>query len=98
MRRYHFHICDGIQVFDSLGTALADDGAAHDHAKKVASDLHRTKLFDKATAVRVTNDLGDVLFTHSIGRPRKRELGQNDRLDEALFFSWPRQIRSERSL
>ena len=20
MRRYHFHICDGVQVFDSLGT------------------------------------------------------------------------------
>ena len=67
MRRYHFHICDGIQVFDSLGTALADDAAAHDHAKKVAGDLRRTKLFDKATAVRVTNDLGDVLFSHSVG-------------------------------
>lgn len=54
-------------MFDSVGTALADDAAAHGHARKVASDLRRTKLFDKATAIRVTNDLGDVLFSHSVG-------------------------------
>jgi hypothetical protein len=62
MRRYHFHICDGLEVFDSHGTQLPDDDAAREHAKKVAADLVRSKLYDEATAVRVTNDLGDVVL------------------------------------
>ena len=60
MRRYHFHIVDGAKVFDSLGTTLPDDEAARAHAEKVADDF--AKVFQRATAVRVTNDLGEVVF------------------------------------
>jgi hypothetical protein len=60
MRRYHFHIVDGMRVFDSLGTALPDDDAARTHAQKVADDFARA--FQRAMAVRVTNDLGEVVF------------------------------------
>jgi hypothetical protein len=68
MRRYHFHICDGVQIFDSLGTNLLDDQAACAHAKTVADDLTRSKLFDRATIVRVTNDLGNVVFKLPLSR------------------------------
>jgi hypothetical protein len=68
MRRYHFHICDGVQIFDSLGTNLPDDQAACAHAKEVADDLTRSKLFDRATIVRVTNDLGNVVFKLPLSR------------------------------
>ena len=61
MRRYHFHIVEGARVFDSLGTALPDDeAAARAHAEKVADDF--AKVFQRAMAVRVTNDLGEVVF------------------------------------
>ena len=60
MRRYHFHIVDGVKVFDSLGTTLPDDEAARAHAQKVADDF--AKVLQRATAVRVTNDLGEVVF------------------------------------
>ena len=62
MRRYHFHIIDGVTVFDSLGTKLPDDKAARDHAQKVADYFNRNKVFHGATAVRVTNDLGQVVL------------------------------------
>ena len=60
MRRYHFHIVDGVKVFDSLGTTLPDDEAARAHAQKVADDF--AKVLQRATAVLVTNDLGEVVF------------------------------------
>ena len=44
-----------MRVFDSLGTALPDDDAARTHAQKVADDFARA-------FVRVTNDLGEVVF------------------------------------
>jgi hypothetical protein len=62
MRRYHFHIVDGVKVFDSLGTTLPDDEAARAHAQKVADCFARYKVFQGATSVRVTNDLGEVVF------------------------------------
>jgi len=68
MRRYHFHICDGVQVFDSLGTNLPNDQAACTHAGKVADDLRRSKLFDRATTVRVTNDLGKEVLILPLSR------------------------------
>ena len=45
MRRYHFHIIDGVTIFDSLGTKLPDDKAARGHAQKVADYFARNKLF-----------------------------------------------------
>ena len=59
MRRYHFHIVEGARVFDSLGTTLPNDEAARAHARKVADDF--AKVFHRATTVRVTNDLGEVV-------------------------------------
>jgi hypothetical protein len=59
MRRYHFHIVDGVKVFDSLGTTLPDDEAARAHAQKVADDF--AKVLHVAATVRVTNDLGEVV-------------------------------------
>ena len=52
MRRYHFHIIDGVTIFDSLGTKLPDDKAARDHAQKVADYFARNKVFHGATAVQ----------------------------------------------
>ena len=49
-----------MRVFDSLGTTLPDDAAARTHAQKVADDFARA--FQRAIAVRVTNDLGEVVF------------------------------------
>lgn len=46
MRRFHFHIADGTEVFDSLGALLTDDAAALKHAEKLGDDLARTKLTD----------------------------------------------------
>ena len=37
-----------------------DDEAARAHAEKVADDF--AKVFQRVTAVRVTNDLGEVVF------------------------------------
>ena len=62
MRRYHFHIIDGLTIFDNLGTKLPDDKAARDHAEKVADYFNRNEVFHGAAAVRVTNDLGEVVF------------------------------------
>ena len=62
MRRYYFHIIDGVTVFDSLGRKLPDDKAARDHAQKVADYFNRNRVFHGATAVRVTNDLGQVVL------------------------------------
>ena len=62
MRRYHFHIVDGVRVFDSLGTTLPDDEAARAHAQKVVDYFARYKVFHGAMAVRVTNDLGQVVL------------------------------------
>lgn len=63
MRRYHFHIIDDVSVFDSHGTRLPTDRAARAYAEKVAMELSQSNLFNrKATAVRVTNDVGEVLF------------------------------------
>ena len=52
MPRYHFHIVDGVEVFDSLGTTLPSDEAARVHAEKMASPSTRPR----AKAIRVTND------------------------------------------
>jgi hypothetical protein len=68
MRRYHFHIIDGLTIFDSLGTKLPDDNAARDHAQKVADYFARNKVFHGATAVRVTNDLGEVVYRMPFNR------------------------------
>jgi hypothetical protein len=39
MPRYHFHIVDGLEVFDSLGATLPSDEAARFYAEKLAKDF-----------------------------------------------------------
>jgi hypothetical protein len=63
MPRYHFHVVDGVEVFDSLGAVLPNDAAAQRRAVELATDLA-----NKAKAVRVTNGDGDILFRVPIRR------------------------------
>jgi hypothetical protein len=70
MRRYQFHIVDGVEVFDSLGATLPDDEAARERAGEIAVSFAKTKSVDSPTkAVRVTNDAGAILFRVPIRRP-----------------------------
>jgi len=67
--RYHFHIVDGVEVFDSLESVLADNEAARSRAVELASNLGKANLADLTTkAIRVTNDEGAVLFRVPIRR------------------------------
>lgn len=67
MRRYHFHIVDGVEVFDPRGALLPSDDAARKHAENLASNIvdRRTK------AIRVTNDEGAVLFRVPVQNQRR---------------------------
>ena len=63
MRRYHFHIIDGVKVFDPQGAFLVDDSAARKHAEALARSIQKSELADKpSTVIRVTNEDGEVLF------------------------------------
>jgi hypothetical protein len=69
--RYHFHIVDGVEVFDSLATVLPDNEAARTRALELATNLGKAHLADPTTrAIRVTNDEGAVLFRLPIQRSR----------------------------
>ena len=69
MPRYHFHIVDGVEVFDSLRQVLPDNEAARTRAVELATNLEKAKLADLNTkAVRVTDDEGAVLFRVPIRR------------------------------
>lgn len=57
MPRYHFHIVDGVKVFDSLGATLPSDEAARFYAEKLAKDFTRPEVEKlRAKAVRVTSE------------------------------------------
>ena len=61
--QYHFHIVDGVEVFDSLRQMLPDKEAARTRAVELATNLEKAKLADLNTkAIRVTDDDGEVLF------------------------------------
>ena len=61
MPRYHFHVVDGVEVFDSLGAFLPNDAAAQRHAIELATGF-ANKSNAGIKAVRVTNNEGDILF------------------------------------
>lgn len=74
MPRYHFHIVDGVEVFDSLGATLPTDEAARVHAEKLADRSVYPRLEKlRAKAVRVTSETGAVLFRVPIRRDARRE-------------------------
>ena len=69
MPRYHFHVADGVEVFDTLATVLPDNEAARTRAVELATNLGKAHLADLTTrAIRVTNDEGAVLFSVPIRR------------------------------
>jgi hypothetical protein len=67
--QYHFHIVDGVEVFDSLRQVLPDKEAARTRAVELVTNLEKAKLADLYTkAIRVTDDDGEVLFRVPIRR------------------------------
>jgi hypothetical protein len=63
MPRYHFHLVDGVEVFDSLGATFPSDEAARVHAEQMAGRFTRTEVYGlRANAIRVTSEAGAVLF------------------------------------
>jgi hypothetical protein len=61
MPRYHFHIIDGVNVFDPKGMALPDVQAAREQAKHAARTFRRN-LSDKKLKVRVTDERGQIIY------------------------------------
>jgi len=61
MPRYHFHIINGVKIFDSKGMALPDDLAARLHARIAARNFNRS-LTGQKIRVRVTNEKGQVVY------------------------------------
>jgi hypothetical protein len=61
MPRYHFHIVDGVRVFDPKGLALPDEQAAQHHAKLAARNFRRN-LERGDFRVRVTDEQGRIVY------------------------------------
>jgi Domain of unknown function (DUF6894) len=69
MPRYHFHIVDGVEVFDSAGVTLPDNEAARRRALELATNIGKTRWPHRPPkAVRVTNNEGAILFRVPIRR------------------------------
>ena len=69
MPRYHFHVVDGVEVFDSLQAVLPDNEAARTRAVELATNLGKANLADLAIkTIQVINDEGAVLFRVPIRR------------------------------
>jgi hypothetical protein len=69
MPRYHFHVVDGVEVFDSLKAVLPDNEAARTRAIELATNLGKANLADLIIkTIKVTNDEGEVLFRVPIRR------------------------------
>jgi hypothetical protein len=69
MRRYYFHVVDGVEIFDSHGAVLSSHGEALAHAERVANNYRNGKKADTPMkAIRVTDDKGSILFRVPIGR------------------------------
>jgi len=61
MPRYHFHIVDGVKVFDPKGMALPDVRAAREQAKLAARSFRRS-LRSESFKIRVTDERGQVVY------------------------------------
>ena len=70
MPRYHFHIVDGVEVYDSLGATFPTDEAARIHAEELATLSEKLR----AKAIRVTSETGAGLIRVPI---RRREHTQS---------------------
>ena len=73
MPRFHFHILDGVNLFDSAGLELADEKAALKHAEQIASDLSKSKTMDRdQKVIRITNEDGREISRLPVLRQAKR--------------------------
>jgi hypothetical protein len=61
MPRYHFHIIDGVKVFDPKGMALPDADAARQQARLTARTFRRN-MRGEGFKVRVTDERGQVVY------------------------------------
>jgi hypothetical protein len=61
MPRYHFHIIDGVKVFDPKGMALPDAHAARQQAKLTARTFGRN-MRGQGFTVRVTDETGHIVY------------------------------------
>ena len=61
MPRYHFHIIDGVSVFDAKGMALPDARAAQEQAKHAARTFRRN-FRSEEFRVRVTDERGRIIY------------------------------------
>ena len=68
MPRYHFHLVDGTEVFDSRGVLLPNDAAAHAYAESLAAEFAGSDTMLKIRGVRVTNEAGELLFRLPVDR------------------------------
>ena len=53
MPRYHFHLVNGVEVFDSLGVMLVSDAAARIHAENLAAEFAGPKTHFKIRGIRM---------------------------------------------
>ena len=61
MHRYHFHLVNGLESFDSSGVLLVDDAAARIHAENLAAKCASSKTDSHITGIRVTTESGGIL-------------------------------------
>ena len=74
MPRYHFHIVDGVEVFDSIGATFQSDELARVHAEKLAGRFTRIEVYRlHANAIRVISETGAVLFRIPIRQDARRQ-------------------------
>lgn len=69
MPRYHFHIIDGVRVFDPQGMAFPDASAARDHARGMARSLGRALGVGKFK-IKVTDEKGQAVY---VAHPDKED-------------------------
>jgi hypothetical protein len=61
--RYHFHVVDGRELFDSQGTVFPDEAAARAHAEDMARFFGRlSRGGDDYHAIKVIDADGTFLF------------------------------------
>lgn len=62
MPRYHFHLINGTEVFDSRGVLLPNEAAAHAYAERLRAEFAGSDTILKIRGVKVTDETGKVLF------------------------------------
>ena len=72
MPRYHFHIVDGLEVFDSVGAMISDSEAARRRALELATNLGKTRLFPRLIMLHPAQAQALRLYPNGIWPPTSR--------------------------